>query len=126
MVAIVRRIARRSHSSWKTGSPGSISTGPNPCIPPRSCTPSTRPAWQSAPPPGVVITRRRRQFGPVNAARPGPPPAERAGGGGPEGGRDRRLLGHAVDLVGHGGRDLRAQGFHPAEQERLRDARRLV
>src|SRR6185369_10715287 len=29
-----------SQGAWKTGSSASRSTGPKPCIPPRSCTPS--------------------------------------------------------------------------------------
>src|SRR5262245_44944372 len=37
----VTRSARRSQGSWNTGSSASTSTGPNPCIPPRSYTPST-------------------------------------------------------------------------------------
>src|SRR5437870_3351464 len=32
---------RASHSPWNVGSSGSTSTGPNPCMPPRSWTPST-------------------------------------------------------------------------------------
>ena len=39
-VARLARNARRSHASWNTGSSASISTGPNPCRPPRSWTPS--------------------------------------------------------------------------------------
>src|SRR5438105_7863298 len=35
---------RPSHGWWKTGSAGSTSTGPNPCIPPRSWMPSTSPS----------------------------------------------------------------------------------
>src|SRR5437588_12967048 len=41
MAANVTPRATRSHGSWNTGSSGSTMTGPNPCRPPRSCTPST-------------------------------------------------------------------------------------
>ena len=33
------RTRARSHSAWNTGSSGSGSTGPKPCMPPMSCTP---------------------------------------------------------------------------------------
>ena len=48
MAAAVSRKARRSQVEWKTGSSASTSTGPKPCIPPRSCTPSTGPSQHSA------------------------------------------------------------------------------
>src|SRR5262245_3539855 len=35
-------ITAASHAAWKTGSFSSRSTGPKPCMPPRSCTPSMR------------------------------------------------------------------------------------
>src|SRR3954452_24700045 len=39
-VAMLTRKARRSQSSWNTGSDGGASTGPKPSIPPTSWTPS--------------------------------------------------------------------------------------
>src|SRR5712664_2602059 len=50
-----------SHAAWKTGSFSSRSTGPKPCMPPRSCTPSM-PAILSA---GVHDLGGMQGFGPV-------------------------------------------------------------
>ncbi len=73
-VASVTASARRSHSAWKTGSSGSTSTGPKPCMPPRSWTPSivssprrrrrpmlrpdTRPRAPCRPEPSRPVSRR--------------------------------------------------------------------
>ena len=61
---------RPSHGWWKSGSSVSIGIAPNPCIPPRSCTPSTQPFCPAPPLAGTLRCRVEPWFGMVRAPRP--------------------------------------------------------